>query len=266
MLPFTMGSCNDTFEPLQENDRYVFSMYGSLDVHADTQWVRIMPIGKTLLPETVDNARAEVELTRLSTGESVSFKDSVFIFGGTTTVLNYWTTERIFPNETYRLKATDVNGLSSQAVVTTPQEQPVPFISYDDVIEQGFIEGLVTDSIVSVVVVYHVQVTTNFGCTPEEIVTIPHTADVYYYENVYRMSFRDRGAISNRLGIQTGQLQINHREGIVVTAKDTWPRLLDLSAEEMVLPDLVSNVDGGTGYVAGIARRRFAFKERGPEC
>lgn len=258
--------CDDTFEPLQENDRYVFSMYGNLDILADTQWVRVMPIGKTLLPSDINDARAKVELTRLSTGTTVLLQDSVFMFGGGTPVINYYSTLPIQPEEIYRLVATATDGRTSQVTVKTPKSMPMPYFEYDVNLEQGFIEGTVTDSIVSIYVIYTVDVVTEQNCVPGNTVIVTHTEDVYYYDDVYRMSFRDRGAIAFRLGVQAGQVRLIHREAVIVTATDSWPRLAGLSGEEMVLPDVVTNVEGGTGFVAGIARRRFALAPRGTGC
>lgn len=266
VLMIAVGSCDDTFEPLQENDRYVFSMYGSLDILADTQWVRIMPIGKSLLPETVDDARALVELTRLSDGSTVILEDSVFVFGGGTPVLNYYTDQKIHPDETYRLVAKSTDGRTSQVMVKTPKPMPMPYFEYDVTIDQGFIEGTVTDSIVSAYVIYTADVVTEQNCIPDNVVIVTHTEDVYYYDDVYRLSFRDRGSVAGRLGVQPGQVRIVHREAVIVTATDSWPRLAGLTGEEMVLPDVVTNVEGGTGFVAGIARRRFALAPRGSGC
>lgn len=266
MLSALTWGCDDTFEPLQENDRYVFSMYGNLDILADTQWVRVMPVGTTLLPESIVAARSNVELSRMSTGETVTLKDSVFVFGGSTPVLNYFTSKEIHPDESYRLTATAADGRTSQAIIKTPKPMPMPIFEYDTNVEQGFIEGVVTDSIVSAYIIYTVDVVSEQNCVPGNTVIVTHTEDVYYYDDVYRLSFRDRGAIAFRLGVQPGQIRIIHREAVIVAATDSWPRLAGLSGEEMVLPDVVTNVERGTGFVAGIARRRFALAPRGAGC
>ncbi len=38
-----LSGCNRSFEPFKENNTYYFSIYGYLDVSADTQWVRVSP-------------------------------------------------------------------------------------------------------------------------------------------------------------------------------------------------------------------------------
>ena len=38
------SACDPSFQPLEANDEFFFSMYGFLDAGADTQWVHITPI------------------------------------------------------------------------------------------------------------------------------------------------------------------------------------------------------------------------------
>lgn len=42
---------------------FAFSMYGFLDVHADTQYVRVMPILDELLPNHLDTIDHSVTIT-----------------------------------------------------------------------------------------------------------------------------------------------------------------------------------------------------------
>src|SRR5690606_26320138 len=106
LTAITAWGCNDTFEPLQENEEYVFSMYGTLDVHADTQWVRVMPIGDRLFNNNPEPSGTVVTLTRLSTGDVITMNDSLFTFGGPSYIWNYWTTEPLQPGEPYTVTAT----------------------------------------------------------------------------------------------------------------------------------------------------------------
>lgn len=43
-------ACDQTFEPLGQNDS-PFSMFSILNASADTQWVRVMPIRKSVFSE-----------------------------------------------------------------------------------------------------------------------------------------------------------------------------------------------------------------------
>ncbi|MCW9705406.1 hypothetical protein [Fodinibius salsisoli] len=96
--------CSNTFEPLQENDQYHFSIYGYLDASADTQWVRVMPVRDSLYfsPRPLD---AEVTLENVATGQSVVMNDSLFSPLQGVYVYNFWTKMKLEPEQTYRLTA-----------------------------------------------------------------------------------------------------------------------------------------------------------------
>lgn len=59
-----LAGCDQTFEPIQENNQYYFSLYGYLDAAADTQWVRVGPARQDI-NETPDPAGIEVTLEDL---------------------------------------------------------------------------------------------------------------------------------------------------------------------------------------------------------
>ena len=40
---FALASCDQGFDPALEQEKY-FSIFGVLDLDADTQWIRVMPI------------------------------------------------------------------------------------------------------------------------------------------------------------------------------------------------------------------------------
>lgn len=52
LITLQVSGCRDNFQPLTHNNRYSLTSSGYLALHVDTQWVRVMPIGKTLIPKT----------------------------------------------------------------------------------------------------------------------------------------------------------------------------------------------------------------------
>jgi hypothetical protein len=88
-------------EPFAENAVGPFAIFGYLDLRADTQWVRLMPIRRNLIP-TPDPIDAIVTLEHLGTGRVVMLRDSLFAFtdgksGGVGYAHNFWTTGRSAP-------------------------------------------------------------------------------------------------------------------------------------------------------------------------
>ncbi|WP_340107029.1 hypothetical protein [Rhodohalobacter sp. 8-1] len=123
-LFFLIVSCDQTFEPLQKNDKYHFSIYGYLDAAADTQWVRVGTIRQSV-DEPPDPNGIQVTLEDLQSSETVVMNDSVFT---SKNVLNYWTTMDIEYEQTYRITAKGADGKASRVTVTTPNGLPPLYI------------------------------------------------------------------------------------------------------------------------------------------
>lgn len=261
------AACESTFEPLQENKQYAFSMYGTLDLHADTQWVRVMPIGESLISTDPEPNGTEVTLIRNDTGKPTMLYASLFRFGGSAYVWNYLTAEALHPTEEYTMIATAPDGRQSRATVTIPSVLPIPEVDYSVENEEGVITGTSADPLIIFEIRYLVQVFTEGGCAPETEVVISHVDDIFMgSDGEYRVLADNTGRIARALGVRAGAYIVNKRELLVISASEDWPDLSGLTKEEIVLPDVVSNVENGTGLVAGIASRRVVITPRQEPC
>ena len=142
LLGTLAGGCDYPFHPYQDDHDAPFSMIGYLDQKADTQWVRVMPVRQNLLldPGPID---AVVTLEEVATGRTVTMNDSVFSFTdprleGVAYAHNYWTTERLEPEATYRLKAVRSDGASTTATIALPPELAFTYLN-DAVDEPGVV-------------------------------------------------------------------------------------------------------------------------------
>jgi hypothetical protein len=259
--------CESGFEPLQENDRYVFSMYGSLDLHADTQWVRVMPIGESLIPRDPEPNSTKVTLIHRSSGEETPMQRELFRFSNNVYVWNYWTNKQLQPQEEYIVRAVAPDGMQSYATVTIPSVLPVPDIDYSEGGEQGRITGTSEDTLVTVETRYLVQAFGDIGCAPEKKIVFSHLDDVVMNLNgEYRFQVDNNARIARELGVRASNYRVNKIELVVISAGKEWPDIANLSEEEIVLPDVVSNVNNGTGVIAGIASRKIEFTPRRDPC
>jgi len=262
LLPVTIG-CENSFAPLEDNDRYNYSIYGTLDLYADTQWVRVMPVIETLIPDDSTDPGVEVTLTRASTGDTSLLNDSLFVFGaGAAYVRNYWTTMPLFPNEEYILQAEGPDGRTSSSRVTVPSSLPLPLVEYSQEDETGQVTGTSDDPLVVVETIYYVQEITEVGLGPEEMVRFSQLEKLIFNRarDEYRLQVNDRLALARELNLGEDEFVVNRRELLIVTGSEDWPDLSDLTELEIVLPEVVSNVENGTGVVAGIASRRVPLK------
>jgi hypothetical protein len=250
-------SCDQTFDPLQKNEDLTFSMYGVVDVHGQFSVVRVMPIGERLINTDPESNNSQVFLIHNSTGDQIAFQDSLYKFGGDTYVWNYFSSEDLSANSSYRFVAQNSEGRSSVAQINLPSELPIPTIEeYSTGFESGIFIGQSVDPIVSVKTRYFVQPVNEIGCDPEMEIVISHLDQlITYADGRYRLEVNNRSEISAALGPSVENFVINRRELLIVSSGEDWPDLSELIDLEITLPDVINNVEGGVGYVAGVAGR-----------
>lgn len=261
-LFFVCVSCEQTFQPLDKTDD-VFSIYGVLDVHSDTQWVRVMPIGESYLPQDPSLPPSEVRLIREATGETVILNDSLFKFSGDTYVWNYWLPDSVHKNELYTLIAENEEGEQSRVTLETPSRLEIPEVEVRA--GQTRISGPANDSLVVASVNYLVQPITDIGCGQEVEISVSqldHT--LLNPDGGYFFIVRGSYAIAEELG--TNIFIVNRTSAEVVTATDSWPDASTFEDIEVALPEVISNVENGTGVLAGVARREVILTPRQPPC
>jgi len=252
---------------LQKNDQLIFSINGVLDVHADTQWVRVMPIGESLNPTDPNPNGSVLNLSNLSTGEIYTLQDSLFKFGGDTFVWNYWLSEDIRGDELYEIVAESADGGQSRVVVATPSPLPEPNVEYSENFESIAVSGIALDSIIVAETRYLAQALLEVGCAPEREIVISHLDELNRTSgDEYSINSENREELARELGVSAFSFRVNRREFVLVTAGPDWPEDLGLSDIEKSLQEVRSNVEGGTGLVAGIARRKVEISERRPPC
>lgn len=256
-LLFLVNGCEQTFEPLQKNDDVIFSMYGVVDVHGEFSVVRVMPVGERLINTDPGSNNLQVFLTHNSTGDRITYQDSLYKFGGDTYVWNYFSSENLIANDSYRFEAEDTEGRSSYAQINLPSELPLPTIEeYSTGFESGIFKGESEDPIVSIKTRYFVQPVNELGCDPEMEVVISHLDRlIARADGSYQLEVNNRSEISAALGPSVDSFRINRRELLVVSSGEDWPELSELIDLEITLPDVINNVEGGVGYVAGVAGR-----------
>ncbi|MCW9707448.1 hypothetical protein [Fodinibius salsisoli] len=263
-----IAGCESNFEPLQENDQYAYSVYGTLDVYADTQWVRVTPIHDTFISSKVDSNNTKVTLTQTSTGKTVQLNDSLFVFGGDAYVWNYWTTEEIHPKEEYVIEAEGANGLYSSAQLTVPDSLSLPLVKYSVEENRGEIKGSSGSPLVRMDIKYSIQIITEVGTLTEELEVVSSLLEEINRtsDGVYLAEFDGEELILDEIG-HNKRYQINKRELYVATGSESWLSLTDLSEEEIMSPGVGSNIEMGVGHVAGMAQRkgflRSCYDDRG---
>ncbi len=250
----TMAGCDDAFDPYDRNGIGPFSVFGYLDTHAETQWIRVMPIRNQLIPDPAP-IDAVVTLEDLGTGRVLTLRDSVFAFTdrGRNAVLyahNFWTTETIEAGTVYRLTAMRSDGAATTAVVETPPESELTLRFLDHPRAPGvresarvFVRG---EHLLYAEVIYTVRDTKiDRGGSPVPVRQIsPLTPAPGTWEF----------AISRDSLHRPGLEDVRRLEARVAVSASDWPFEPGLSAAEVAVPGAIpTNVENGVGALLGVA-------------
>jgi hypothetical protein len=250
-----LAACDDSFSPIQPSE-IRFSIFGYLDASADTQWIRVMPLRSTTLTSP-GPLGATVTIEQLGSDRVVELRDSVFRFqpgndvGSEGVYLhNYWTTERIEPDATYRFSASMGGGRSSEAVVEIPPDFQVEVLLAQD--------GSTPGDSLRVIGLHHVA----FGQI------------TYYYDscgNAVESSLLDTRSseseiplipISRRRRFRggCGPAQVRKQELLVIGSGAPWPDGPEFSVSSLGVSDSPSNVSNSVGFLGGVLTKRIPYE------
>jgi len=263
--------CDQTFEPLQENDKYHFSIFGYLDVSADTQWVRVSPARQQLnLPPEVPEMR--VTLEHLESGETVVMNDSLFSRTSGFNYINFYTNMDIEPGETYKVKAERPDGRSSNVTISTPDNFPTPLFYIDT---RGSIDGRIyqiiirgANKITDVQTWWFVRVKSDEGVVEKKFIFsyANRLQWISAYGGAFLVEFifeEEVAAVMNSSLIRLApdaEVEILHRQVYVANGGPEWnteiPSLDDLIYSQLV----ISNVQNGVGYMVGVYSKVIPYK------
>lgn len=247
-----LSGCDQTFQPLQENNIYHFSIYGYLDAAADTQWVRVGP-ARGDINEPPDPSGIKVALEHLQSGETVTMNDSLF---ASKSYLNYWTTMDIENEETYRITAEREEGKTSSVTVTTPKEVPLPIV----VSSQGsdYFDIFIDDSVekpADIQVKWYVIIAPR-GIRQKRTYTFPLRDKINHseaYGGSWQISVDTEPQEAEIQRSSGGNMSIAHRQFFAAAGGPDWDESISsIDDLEYFLDETTSNVENGLGYVIGI--------------
>ena len=271
------SGCDPTVDVFRPNDQFRYSLYGALDVAADTQAIRVSPIDDSLGIGAPRTLNATVLLENLDTGEQVSLRDSfVTLNGETARVHNYWTTHPIQPTTSYQVTVRSEGEAVTTATTTTPARSPtlsqnnaflLPCV-FPGRFEEGekrpqntfVVEATNVDRIAAADVTYFVtfpssgdslrldKTFNNYGAVKDE-------GGYFEIPFFYRPALVDLNPIPSPSPQCASIATLTYPYALVRVASGgpTWPedwRGLPISA--IANRDAYSNVKGGHGFVGGI--------------
>ena len=272
-----VGACDPSVTVLNPSEQYRFTLFGTLDVAADTQVIRVEPLGDPSPLGAPPDLDASVVLENLDDGTQVALDDSFeTVSGGIAQVHNFRTADSIHPGTEYRV-AVRVDGNAVTTVTTTTPAQPPtlehkpdstsdePFLLPCELNFQGeplpaentfSLRALGLDALAAVKVRYPV---TFEGQRAESYTEFDHYEDVSYrpQSGLYQISaFYARDLIMLNEQDEGCPSPSDFREPYavvtVVAGGSDWPEWRGASLNELARPDTFSNVQGGHGFVGGV--------------
>lgn len=257
-----LNGCNQSFEPLAENDQYYFSIYGYLDVSADTQWVRIGTPRETL-DDNPDLSGITVTVENMESREIVELQDSLF---KPENFVNYWTTSEIENEQTYRIKVEGEDGKSSHADITTPPELPTPLVLENTYAPLGF--SVYVDDVVEHVADIQSKwyVVLNPDTDPiQKTFTFTYRSEMEHVE-VYDGAFTafapledEESRIESTAGVN--DYEVVYKQFFVAAAGPGWnDEISSINDLEYFINSTSSNVENGLGYIIGIDSKWVPYK------
>lgn len=258
-LSIVLIGCEEPFEPLMKSDEASFSFFGFLDASADTQWVRATPVREQLdmPPEKLEMT---VTLKHLESGHTEVLKDSLLelSFPGDFNILNAWTTMKLEPGQSYRLKGERPDGATSNVTVTLPEDFPTPRLR----VIEGASDILYFDRVdrladVQVVAIFGIRWA---GMTFNRIRSAPYRNQVEQIASEeYRVRIhpiRNPGILPANAVVESSRLMV-----FVASGGPEWNSEIDsLDDLNYALPEVNSNVEGGVGYVVGIVSKSIPYQ------
>ncbi|MBT8400549.1 MAG: DUF4249 domain-containing protein [Rhodothermia bacterium] len=254
------SGCDESVNPFIESDRY-FSLYGTLDMNADTQWVRVDPIDTTIFSTGMESIDAAVSSTDLNTGDMTVWRDSLFEFNDGSFGHVFYAPLRIQPNHVYRMEVERSDGAQSIAETQVPE---LPIASVGSVSRVVFSNGAIELTVPvswSGIESAPAQVETwyRFGTTPrsnfQDLRFAYPTADGSTdpgWQIVARLS-SDRDDILEQI-IPDNFYFLGMGMRIVVFDNKFSPPGGVFDPDILSQPGSFSNVDNGFGFVGSIGR------------
>jgi hypothetical protein len=258
-----LTGCTTAFSPFEE-DVLLFSVFGYLDVQADTQFVHVSPLRNALLAEDTP-LEVTVTLEQVGTGVTEVWQDSVVHHTDGRVSHIFWSTTPVLPRATYRFAVTRPDGQASTATVTTPADFPAPILVAD-----AFPQGVPPSQSISVrgvekvaylELTYHLVLGTG-GDANTRTLTVSYLDQLQNRPDLaaFFVGFEAYQDILRKVPLRSCP-QVVTAEVLVVAAGNDWPDLALLDLETLALPDAVNNISHGVGYLGAVASKRIAWTE-----
>jgi hypothetical protein len=266
-MVMTLTACEETVDPILDSDRQL-TLWGTLDMNADVQFLRVIPIREVLDVRFAETPELEVISIDLDNGETVVWQDSVISFLGSNPGLLFYTPLRVVPTHTYRIevRSPDLEFVTS-AVTTIPMIPEVEIFEERvtrSISNQGFFVSGLQDVKWSGInrmphKIEHWYRFLEFGSAGFTDFLLPYVPpDIRLNEERAELDMtlnlvRHRDSIQKYIRIPAVRL-VGMGQTITVLDEDFRPPGGEFEIELLAQPGTLSNVEHGFGFVGSVGR------------
>ncbi|MEM6784037.1 MAG: hypothetical protein AAF624_09935 [Bacteroidota bacterium] len=249
---FCVG-CEASFDPFEESD-VTFSLFGYLDVAADTQYVRVNELQRTVGSDAP--VAATVTLEDLERGTTVTLQDTLLRFGNGVSAYAFWTAQPVAPSTPYRILADSPDGNDASVTLRTPALIPNPMLEtgLSPFSSAEFPPTSQSMTITDAVKLVDLRITYRLT-EPTRTLTLSYLDRVQLTpDGTFSLAFSSYNDVQRALGGGDGTAcpGLSSARVFLGVSTEEWPDFPLFTTEELAIPTTVTNVEGGFGYVGGV--------------
>ena len=259
-----VAGCDTSVQTFVPRDGRHFSIFGALDVAADTQYIRVEPLADSMQVGSPAEIDATVTLEHLGSGQIITLRDSFMEVHAGDFVHNFWTTAPIEPGARYRLRVRRSDGATSQATTTLPTAPPEIAHSNtfllpcaDASAQNTFtvtIRGVDNRHLAALWVIYTIPDERTNGIRRARF---DHFNGASYQGNYYEAFINYQADLEETPFVGDIMTPCTNpaplRAQVVAAAgSPNWPNFGNASLDEIARPDTFSNVQNGHGLLVGV--------------
>ncbi len=250
-----LNGCDESLNAFKDNDQYIFSISGYLDTSLEEQWLRVVNLQEDI-DQNGSGMNGNVTLKNLESGETYTFRDSLFRYSETIYAYNVRTEARIQPGNTYLLTATRNDGAQSRVVVDIPDDYIDPtFVPADRPWQPDMLLMREVENLADIQVRFRIN---------HKVAEYTQPYHLSLIGDAFRVNENTHGVYIDRQTITTATLglddiEITDCELYVASAGTDWVDFSKVDPDLIMLPDGITNVENGTGYVIGVNSRTIPY-------
>jgi len=266
VIAFSLTACEETVDPILDSDRQ-FTLWGTLDMNADTQFIRVVPIREVLDVRTAQIPPIDVLSIDLDTGETVVWRDSLITFSNAAPAILFSADLRVQPMHTYRIEVR-----SPDASYVTTAETTIPALPFAEVFEEDveqsigasgfFVDGWqdvtwhgINQTPYSIEQWYRFLEFGGYGFIDHMLSYVPpNSYEANRDELTLKLNLsRQRDSVQKYVNLSQVRL-VGLGQTLTVLDNQFAPPGGEFDAELLAQPGTMSNVEHGFGFIGSVGR------------